>query len=109
MLGADAERTQRFYGELFGWTADASGSGGYRLVDTQSGAGGIGGSVGAGLDGQVWATVYARVADVAVTLARAEALGGRRVYGPNRVDDHLRTGAFRDPAGNVFGVYERRH
>jgi hypothetical protein len=21
------------------------------------------------------------------------------------VDDHMQTGAFRDPAGNVFGVY----
>jgi hypothetical protein len=28
-----------------------------------------------------------------------------RVYGPNAVDDHMQTGAFRDPAGNVFGVY----
>jgi predicted enzyme related to lactoylglutathione lyase len=24
---------------------------------------------------------------------------------PNAVDDHMETGAFRDPAGSVFGVY----
>ncbi len=24
------------------------------------------------------------------------------------VDDHMNTGAFRDPAGNVFGVYQHR-
>jgi predicted enzyme related to lactoylglutathione lyase len=43
--------------------------------------------------------------DVEAALARAEALGATRVYGPNPVDDHSETGAFRDPAGNVFGVY----
>jgi predicted enzyme related to lactoylglutathione lyase len=45
------------------------------------------------------------VADVEQTLAAAERLGATRVYGPNAVDDHMQTGAFRDPAGNVFGVY----
>jgi predicted enzyme related to lactoylglutathione lyase len=50
-------------------------------------------------------TVYAAVADAEATLVRAESLGATRVYGPNPVDDHTETGAFRDPAGNVFGVY----
>jgi predicted enzyme related to lactoylglutathione lyase len=52
-----------------------------------------------------WATVYANVDDVEACLARAEGIGGERVYGPIDVDDHMRTGALRDPAGNVFGVY----
>jgi len=43
--------------------------------------------------------------DTEAALARAESLGGTRVYGPKPVDDHTDTGAFRDPAGNVFGVY----
>ena len=67
-------------------------------------ANGIGGGIGAGGETR-WATVYASVGDVEAALARAEALGATRVYGPNQVDDHTRTGAFRDPAGNVFGVY----
>jgi predicted enzyme related to lactoylglutathione lyase len=100
VLGADAGRSQAFYRELFGWTV---GEGRYGQVDTGV-AGGIGGGIGAG--GEVrWATVYASVADVEATLARAEALGGGRVYGPRLVDDHMRTGALRDPAGNVVGVY----
>jgi predicted enzyme related to lactoylglutathione lyase len=45
------------------------------------------------------------VPDVEQTLARAEQLGATRVYGPMAVDDHMQTGALRDPAGNVFGVY----
>ena len=65
---------------------------------------GIGGGIGAGGETR-WATVYASVGDVEAALARAEALGATRVYGPNQVDDHTETGAFRDPGGNVFGVY----
>ena len=49
--------------------------------------------------------MYASVADVEKALARAEELGGSRMYGPVAVDDHMETGAFRDPAGNAFGVY----
>ena len=51
-------------------------------------------------------TVYGHVQDVEATLTRDLDLGGARVYGPNAVDDHLMTGAFRDPAGLIFGVYE---
>ena len=49
--------------------------------------------------------MYAAVGDVEAALAKAETLGATRLYGPNQVDDHTETGAFRDPAGNVFGVY----
>jgi predicted enzyme related to lactoylglutathione lyase len=62
------------------------------------------------------------VADVDQTLARVEKLGGSRVTDPvpfalkdaARValygapdDDTMKTSAFRDPAGNVFGIYHR--
>ena len=96
VLGADAGRSQAFYRELFGWEVP---EGAYGQVTA-----GIGGGIGAGGDNR-WATVYASVPDVEECLARAGALGGTRVYGPNRVDDHTETGAFRDPAGNLFGVY----
>jgi uncharacterized protein len=99
VLGGDAERAQGFYRELFGWPV---GGGAYGQVDPA--ASGIGGGIGAGGEAR-WATVYASVADVEAALARAEALGGTRVYGPNSVDDHTLTGALRDPAGSVFGVY----
>jgi predicted enzyme related to lactoylglutathione lyase len=102
VLGDDAAATQKFYTELFGWTVDESGFPGYRLVQ---GAGvGVGGGLGSG-EGSKWATVYAKVPDVEAALAKAESLGGKRVYGPNNVDDHTQSGALADPAGNVFGVY----
>ena len=96
VLGADAALSQAFYAELFGWTVS---EGAYGPMTA-----GIGGCIGAGGEDR-WATVYASVDDVEAALAKAEALGGIRVYGPNAVDDHTETGAFREPAGNVFGVY----
>jgi predicted enzyme related to lactoylglutathione lyase len=109
VLGSDAARTQRFYCDLFGWTVDETGFPGYRLVDTGAGGDAIGGGLGSSSEGHGWGTVYAHVPNVEETLARAEALGGSRVYGPNAVDGHMQTGALRDPASNVFGVYEHAH
>jgi predicted enzyme related to lactoylglutathione lyase len=104
VIGKDARTTQRFYGDLFGWTLQ-EGFQDYAMTDTNES--GIGGGLGAG-GGQTWVTAYARVPDVAATMARANELGGTTVYGPNELSDGPTTGAFRDPAGNVFGVYARR-
>jgi len=106
VMGSDAARTQRFYADLFGWTVgggDAGAPPGYGMADTGAGHG-IQGGLGSSTDSH-WATIYASVPDVEQTLAKAESLGGSRIYGPMAVDDHMQTGAFRDPAGNVFGVY----
>ena len=104
VLGSDAGRTQRFYGELFGWTV-GGGDASYGMADTGAGQG-IQGGLGASEQSR-WATIYASVPDLEQTLAKAESLGGSRVYGPMAVADDMQTGAFRDPAGNVFGVYHR--
>jgi uncharacterized protein len=118
VAGSDAARTQRFYADLFGWTVDSSGFPGYAVVDPLAGRG-IQGGIGGGED-VCWATVYARVADVDQTLSRAEELGGSRLSAPGLIalknaaraalygsaDDGMKTGAFRDPAGNIFGVFD---
>ena len=106
VLGSDSARTQRFYTELFGWTvAGADSAPGYGMTDTGAGQG-IQGGLGSSEENH-WATIYAVVPDVEQTLVKAESLGGSRVYGPMAVGDQMQTGAFRDPAGNVFGVYHR--
>jgi uncharacterized protein len=104
LLGSDAASSQRFYAEVFGWHVTSS-TGGYGTVDTGS-ARGIQGGVGGGHQHR-WTTLYARVPDVAATLARAQELGGRTERGPQTGQDGMTTGALRDPAGNVFGVYSR--
>ena len=103
VLGSDSGQTQRFYSELFGWSVGGSVASGYGMVDTGAGRG-IQGGLGSSEQNKR-ATIYASVPDVEQTLAKAEASGGTRVYGPLPVDDHMQTGAFRDPAGNIFGVY----
>jgi uncharacterized protein len=103
VLGEDADRSRRFYAEIFGWQASQAGPG-YAMVDTGT-TRGIRGGLGTVADQGTWATVYASVPDVEAVLTKAAELGGAREYGPNPVDDHMQTGALRDPAGNVFGVY----
>ncbi|MGH3190756.1 MAG: VOC family protein [Streptosporangiaceae bacterium] len=116
VMGSDAARTQQFYADLFGWTADRSFPA-YAAVDTGAGRG-IQGGLGGGVEAH-WAIVYVRVADADQTLGRAEKLGGSRItdqsvptlksaaraalYG--FPDESMQTGAFRDPAGNVFGIF----
>jgi predicted enzyme related to lactoylglutathione lyase len=117
VMGSDAARTQQFYADLFGWTVDDSGFAGYAVVDTGTGRG-IQGGLGGGGKSR-WATVYAGVPDVGQTLRRAEKLGGSRISGSGVPElksaaraaryglvDDMTTGAFRDPAGNVFGIYQ---
>jgi predicted enzyme related to lactoylglutathione lyase len=106
VLASSGNRARAFYSELFGWHIDGSGDTGYWMLDPGAGLG-ISGAVGAGLGESHWATIYARVPDVEKTLAQAEQLGGSRVYGPNAVGEGTLTGALRDPAANVFGVYQR--
>jgi predicted enzyme related to lactoylglutathione lyase len=102
VLGTDAKRSQQFYAEIFGWQLSTAVPH-YGMVDTGTSRG-IRGGIGAGDPGP-WVTVYASVADVAAVLAKASELGGSRVHGPVAVDDHMQTGALRDPAGNIVGVY----
>jgi predicted enzyme related to lactoylglutathione lyase len=118
VIGSDPVRTQQFYADLFGWTVESSGVPGYAVVDTGTGRG-IQGGLGGGVDAR-WAIVYAGVPDVDLTLSRAEKLGGSRILDPGLTElktaaraalygsaDDMRTGEFRDPAGNVFGVFHK--
>jgi predicted enzyme related to lactoylglutathione lyase len=109
ILGSGSERTQIFYQEVLDWTFEDEGSERYRMVRHEHDAEGrdvqIGGGLGAGEGDDRWATVYARVPDVEATLAKADSLGGKRVYGPMDTGAIV-SAAFRDPAGNVFGVYQ---
>jgi uncharacterized protein len=117
VFGSDAARTQQFYAGLFGWDVDSSGFPGYAVVDTGSDRG-IQGGIGGGLKAR-WATVYAKVASVDESLSRAEKLGGSRTPDPEvaalksaarlarygGAESDVTNETFRDPAGNVFGVF----
>ena len=103
VLGADADRSQRFYAEIFGWQASAAGPG-YAMVDTGTEPRHQRRARRRRRPGQLGDRVRQRAR------CRGRAGQGRRArrdagVRPNPVDDHMQTGALRDPAGNVFGVY----
>lgn len=119
IIGNDPERLRRYYGDLFGWEFDTSGSvseavsesGNYGFVEPgttgdEPGApvgipGGVGG--GAGYDPHV--VFYVGVPDVEAALQKAESLGGTRRMGPSQAPGKpLVVAHFTDPEGNLIGL-----
>jgi predicted enzyme related to lactoylglutathione lyase len=107
IIGKDGEKTKQFFADLFGWGINSDNPMNYGLVDpglnddSRGIAGGIGGSMG-GSDGYV--TVYVQVDDVETALAKAESLGGTRVFGPETIMGGLTIGLFTEPEGKTIGV-----
>src|SRR3954452_16863206 len=114
IIGSDPDRLRRYFGELFGWTFDTSGpvspavseAGQYGFTDNRSDDGvGIPGGVGGGNAYPGHTVFYVGVPDVEAAVAQAEALGGKRVLGPERSPGtDLVIGHFVDPEGNLIGV-----
>jgi predicted enzyme related to lactoylglutathione lyase len=98
----DRERSERFFGELFGW--DIQRAGPASLISTGSGQGINGHITALGHEPHRYVTVYVQVDDLAAYLARAEVLGGKMLVRP--VD--LPTGSFAwfsDPDENIIGLW----
>jgi predicted enzyme related to lactoylglutathione lyase len=112
VMGKDAEKTQRFYADMFEWDVDAANPLNYGVVDHEKneaadGNKGISGGVGGapeGYNGHL--TFYVAVPDVEAALQRAEELGGSRVMGPDEIpgQNGLVIGLFNDPDGHMVGV-----
>ena len=114
ILGKDADRTQSYYSELFGWNIESLGfenPTNYGLVaregNTNADGIGIGGGVGNAPEGYSGhTTFYVEVPDAEAALAKAESLGGSRMMGPDQVPGGPVIGLFQDPDGNTVGVVE---
>ena len=112
ILGKDADKTQSYYSELFGWDVEPlpfDNPTQYGTVaregNTNAEGAGIGGGIGGapnGYDGHV--TFYVEVPDVEEALTKAESLGGKRTMGPDQVPGGPVIGLFEDPDGNTVGV-----
>jgi len=96
----DRERSERFYGDLFGW--DVQREGAASLVET----GGLPGHLTSlGHEPHHYATVYVEVDDLPAAFARAESLGGKTLVPPVP----LPTGSFAwfaDPDGTHIGLWK---
>ena len=112
IIGADPAGLRGFFGDLFGWEFDTSGTvaeevsepddyGFIELLTTDDGTG-IRGGVGGGKGDR-----HERLPlppDVGEALSRAEQLGGQRMMGPVVSPNGLVVGHFTDPEGNLIGV-----
>ena len=109
VIGTDGKRLQDYYSELFGWQMDTANEMNYGVVtregNTNPDGVGIGGGVAQGPDGYAGhVTFYVEVPDVEASLAKAESLGGTRVFGPDTLMETMVLGQFTDPEGHVIGL-----
>jgi predicted enzyme related to lactoylglutathione lyase len=111
IIGKDGKALQDYYAELFDWPIDADNPMNYGIVAREDNVNpdgvGIGGGVASGpegYDGPV--TFYVEVPDAEVTLAKAESMGGKRLFGPEQVMEGLIIGQFTDPEGHLIGVIQ---
>lgn len=109
ILGSDGPALRDFYAKAFGWSFEvAAGPMDYGQVDTKSKGRGIPGGVGKSQEEPV-VTVYAGVDDLQKYLDRAEGLGASTAMKPMDVGEGTTIAAFRDPQGNLFGMYKHVH
>ncbi len=109
VVGKDGDKLRGFYSELFGWEIqDVGGPMNYGVVPREGNTSpegiGIGGGIGGGMD-QGHVTFYVGVSDMDAALAKAESLGGERVWGPDEVPgQNIVIAHVSDPEGHVVGL-----
>ncbi|MFD7074594.1 VOC family protein [Nocardioides sp. NPDC057577] len=103
IAGPDGKGLVEFYRDLFGWDIKESGPD-YWLVAPPDG--GIGGGVMQTRDEMPsYLTVYASTDDLEGSLRRVGELGGETVVPPTEIPDVGFFAMFRDPGGNVIGLF----
>jgi uncharacterized protein len=108
LMSSDADASRAFYGELFGWTAEASGDeyGGYVNFskDGERVAGLMQAQPGEGV-ADVW-SVYLAVGDAAGTTATARDSGAQVLVDAMAVGPLGVMGVLADPGGAVIGMWQ---
>jgi predicted enzyme related to lactoylglutathione lyase len=100
----DVERSARFYSEVFGWKTRRRGDGRLAFDD---GVGQVSGTwvVGRPASTMPGLLLYVMVDDAEQCIDAVRANGGELVV-PIGADAPEITARFRDPAGNVLGIYQ---
>ena len=105
MPAADVQRSAKFYEEVFGWRIRKRGDGSVAFDD------GVGEVSGTWVTGRPPATtpgllLYIMVDDMAAAIESVAANGGEIVH-PMGKDAPEITARFRDPGGNIIGLYQQ--
>ncbi len=105
MPALDVDRSARFYADVFGWRIRTRGDGHTAFDDTTGEVSGtwVTGRRAAGEPGLLF---YIMVDDIAAAVALVSAHGGEIVQ-PVGADAPELTARFRDPGGNIIGLYQQ--
>ena len=105
MPATDVARSAEFYRQVFGWRIRKRGDGATAFDDA---VGEVSGAfvVGRPPSGSPGMLIYVMVDSVAKTVDAVTAAGGEIVQPPG-VDAPEITARFRDPGGNVIGLYQQ--
>ena len=100
----DVGLSQAFYARVFGWPMRTRGDGSHAFDDTTGQVSGafVTGRPPSGIPGVLF---YIMVDDVAATCKVVEAHGGKVVQ-PVVADSREIVARFRDPGGNIIGLYQ---
>ena len=112
IIGRDPSALHRFYKSLFGWDLEIGGKvstavsddDNYGFLAPDKDAPPVAGGIGGGEGFAPHTLFYVHVEDVEQFLAKATALGGTRVLGPDLSPGGLTIGQFLDPEGNLVGL-----
>ena len=112
----DQERAQTFYAQAFGWDLNPLPQMSYTLVETgptgdqgPTEPGYIGGGMMSRSDSPSPGPILViDVGDIDASLATIQELGGETVLGRTSVGDMGWSASFRDPEGNLMGLWETR-
>jgi predicted enzyme related to lactoylglutathione lyase len=105
-LSADFGRTAAFYDELFGWRTQQNAAASYMKLEGAEGA--TAGWVRADMSQSPGPLPYLQVDDLAATLAKIEASGGRVLARRLPFAGGGEVALFADPDGNVVGLWMRK-
>lgn len=102
----DPERAQSFYREVFDWKLSGYGDAPYWLASTGESDAGIDGALIGRSDVHAATVVVIDVDDVDAAMARATEAGAEQVHGKQAVPGMGWSSYFRDPEGNVVGLWQ---
>jgi predicted enzyme related to lactoylglutathione lyase len=104
VVSPDADRSRKFYADLFGWTIETDDHG-YGLVSTGDDT--VGGGIGpSAAPGDTGVKVYVRTDNLEQTIERAATLGSQTLVEPVALPgDYGRIAVVTDPDGNALGLW----
>ncbi len=105
VVGPDGAKLREFYGDLFGWSIDASNPIDYGIVDEKDA--GIGGGIGSSQEGSGGHLMfYVGVDDPQSYIDKVEGMGGKVVMPLTSIPGMVTFAHLQDPAGHVFGIVD---